>query len=45
MHYYMENEGKEIVEDDGYDEEAMLKRLDAGLPLDDFEMPNDFEDV
>lgn len=45
MHQYMENGGKDIVEDDDFDEEAMLKRLDAGLPLDDFELPDDFEDV
>jgi hypothetical protein len=45
MHQHMENGGKEVVEDDEYDQEAMLARLDAGLSLDELKLPDDFEEI
>lgn len=37
MHQHFESDGVETTEDDGFDEEAILARLDAGDDLDDFE--------
>lgn len=37
MHQYLKNGGKDIVEDETFDQDKMLARLAAGLELDDFE--------